>query len=297
MDRLELFTLITAWYLSSCVAITTSKLCMQMAPVPLLLCSSQFLTATLATKAYLVVTGSPSRLGRREVTAVIRTAASYSAGFGLTNLAFSLAAASFVETVKAAEPVSTALLAAMWLGEREKTATYASLGPIVVGVALATGTDDAPVWSVATLVVIASNVCFSLRAVFVKALKYDHPSAAPARSAVVLFYHVSRFGFPAFVLAALVRGDLATLRRSDPDRPLFFAAIFANGLAYSAYNMASFMVLNKVATTTHAVLNVFRRVVVIIATTLYFATPMSLSGSIGILIAALGVTVYAKSKD
>mmetsp|Transcript_16014 Transcript_16014/g.50208 ORF Transcript_16014/g.50208 Transcript_16014/m.50208 type:complete len:298 (+) Transcript_16014:223-1116(+) len=290
----ELAGLVAVWYLSSCVAITTSKVCMQMARVPLVLCTTQFLTATAVTRCYLWLARSATRLRQAELGAVAMTAAAYSSGFATTNLAFSLAPAAFVETIKAGEPVSTAALAAVVLRERETVPTYLSLAPIVLGIALATG-GSGEVFSLAAVVVVAANVCFSLRAVFVKRLKRRHPTATSA-SAVVLFYHVSRFGAPCFLLAAFSGfSHLLLSARVDPFR--FSLAIVANGLAYSTYNLASFVVLNRVSTTTHAVLNVFRRVVVIAIASLYFRTPLTLSSVIGIALAAAGVFVYARSKE
>mmetsp|Transcript_26569 Transcript_26569/g.106391 ORF Transcript_26569/g.106391 Transcript_26569/m.106391 type:complete len:364 (+) Transcript_26569:296-1387(+) len=324
----ELVLLIAVWYGSSCIAITTSKICMTAARVPFVLCSTQCLTAVLTTRGYLWLLGrgNVSRLRRpAEKWAVLKVSVGYSAGFALTNVAFAMASAPFVETVKAAEPVSTALLAIALLGERERAATYAALVPIVLGVAAATGGGGSgdSLFSLAALTVVASNLCFSLRAVFAKALKAQHPGSAAARSAIALFYHVSRYGLPGFLAAAVLRGDVATLvsavvakysgddsghprpsssstagQVASLERPhTFLAALVANGLAYTTYNMASFMVLARVSTTTHAVLNVFRRVVVIGVTAIYFREPMTASGLAGVLTAAFGVAVYASSKQ
>lgn len=297
-ERVELIILIAAWYSTSCVAITTSKLCMQFVSVPLVLCTTQFLTAALVTRAYMLLTRGLSRHVRAgELRSVCSIAGAYAFGFLTTNLAFALATPSFVETIKAGEPVTTALLAAALLGERERAATYGALAPIVVGIATATGADaQGAIFSFATLVVLFSNLCFSFRAVFVKRLKRVHPQSSSGRSAVVLFYHVSRYGFPGFLAAAWLHGDFAALAH-NVQPPHFFAALAANGLAYSTYNLASFMVLNRVSTTTHAVLNVFRRVVVIAITSVYFVTPLSLVGSAGIALAAFGVFAYARSKE
>ena len=46
----------------------------------------------------------------------------------------------------------------------------------------------------------------------------------------------------------------------------------------------------------HAVLNVFRRVVVIIATTLFFATPMGTQNIVGVVVAIAGVLLFTWSK-
>ena len=68
---------------------------------------------------------SPKLMRREEFWGVARVAAAYGSGFATTNLAFSMAQAWFVETVKAGEPVTTAALAAglapiVCVGETEK---------------------------------------------------------------------------------------------------------------------------------------------------------------------------------
>jgi len=47
----------------------------------------------------------------------------------------------------------------------------------------------------------------------------------------------------------------------------------------------------------HAVLNVFRRVVVITITTLFFATPMSAQNIVGVVVAVAGVLLFKWSKS
>merc|ERR1711879_802433 len=89
----------------------------------------------------------------------------YTLGFFFTNLAFSLANASFVETVKSGEPISTVVLANLLLGEVESTATYLSLIPVVVGVAMASS-GEAGGSVAAFLATMCSNFGFSGRAVY-----------------------------------------------------------------------------------------------------------------------------------
>ena len=296
--------LVVLWYGSSCLAITTSKLCMERARVPFVLCACQFGAATLLTKALLVLEDrrKPAAAGGgRAVGAVARVAASYTVGFALTNTAFSLASAPFVETVKALEPVSTAALARLRLGDRESIATYATLAPIVAGVALATGggvADAGPDRSLALAVVLACNVCFSLRAVFAKELRRDAPAARAAASGVALFHDVSRLGLPPLVLlAAAAERDALAAALAPAARPgLLLARLAVNGVAYAAYNLASFLVLARVATTTHAVLNVFRRVAVIAVTAAVFRVPVSPLNAAGVALAVAGVVAFAASR-
>merc|ERR1712194_425195 len=293
--------LIVLWYVSSMFAITTSKLTMQAAKVPLVLCVVQFTTATVVSGMVLAVQGLSAGLPDRKGKVVLgSTALTYTLGFFFTNLAFSLANASFVETVKSGEPISTVVLAYFLLGEVERTATYASLLPVVIGVGMASA-GEAGGTVAAFMATVASNFGFSARAVFAKQLKHDHPQSPPAKSDVCLFFHISWMGLIGLLpLAVIQEGPklLAAFGSPEFDPTGFVAVILLNGLMYTAYNQFSFMVLSRVSTATHAVLNVCRRVCVIGATTLFFNTPLTIVNGTGIGVAVAGMfwLTHAKSQ-
>ena len=305
-----LLLLVALWYGSSCVAISTSKLCMEIARVPFVLCCSQFASAAAVTRCLLYFADdgkgdSAKARDRGEDRAVGKVAASYTLGFALTNVAFSLASAPFVETVKALEPVSTAALAIVMLGEVEAAPTYIALVPIILGVGLATTTPTgAPVVvgeprATAASVVLACNACFSLRAVFAKALRRDWPSCDAARSAVALFHRVSVLGLAPLAAVATLNDRVAlgaALAPDAPDRLGLLLKLALNGAAYATYNLSSFLVLNRVSTTTHGVLNVFRRVAVISVTAAVFRVPLSPTNAGGIALAVAGILAFAASK-
>jgi solute carrier family 35 protein E1 len=128
LGTVGLVLLIVFWYSSSVIAITTSKICMTIVRVPFVLCFAQFLSAAALTGALSRVvekkqlssnTAKPHIIRRAKLCGVFKIACVFSCGFVLTNTALSMASAPFVETLKAAEPVSTALLAGLLLGEFE----------------------------------------------------------------------------------------------------------------------------------------------------------------------------------
>ena len=75
--------------------------------------------------------------------------------------------------------------------------------------------------------------------------------------------------------------------------------LLVNGIFYSIYNLMSFLVLSRTDLVTHAVFNVFRRVVIIIFTSYYFSLTLSLFNMLGIAVAVFGVLLfcYARSKE
>merc|ERR1712107_210775 len=115
------------------------------------------------------------------------------------------------------------------------------------------------------LVVQLSNVGFSARAVFAKTIKKQHPESGSATSSIVLFYHISRIGLALLVPSVVFDWSAIQEALADPsfDLPRLLGTMCFNGVFYSLYNLFSFIVLSRVSTSTHAVLNVFRRVVVI----------------------------------
>lgn len=291
--------LVALWYASSMLAITTSKLTMQAAKVPLVLCSVQFVSATLISGSTLLLQALPPRLPRKEGLLLGGVSVTYTLGFFFTNLAFSLAHASFVETVKAGEPISTVALAYAALGELESPATYASLLPVVVGVAMASG-GEAGGGLGAFAATVGSNFGFSGRAVLAKQLKRDHSKSPAAVSDICLFFHISWMGL-LFLLPLALLSEAGSLNSAiaSPGFRLarFLGVMLLNGVMYTAYNQFSFMVLSRVSTATHAVLNVCRRVCVIGVTTLFFGTPLSLTNMVGVAVAVAGMFWFTHAKS
>eukprot|EP00401_Gymnodinium_catenatum_P018408 CAMPEP_0117576140 /NCGR_PEP_ID=MMETSP0784-20121206/62629_1 /TAXON_ID=39447 /ORGANISM="" /LENGTH=282 /DNA_ID=CAMNT_0005375353 /DNA_START=93 /DNA_END=941 /DNA_ORIENTATION=- len=270
---------------------------MQLAPVPFCLCFVQFSIATLMSFTACRFSAGVLPVGG-EWRVLSKTSFTYTAGFICTNLAFSLAGAPFVETVKSSEPITTVILAFGLLGEVDSLMTYAMLLPIMAGVAMASMSDMTFSW-LGLLVVQASNIGFSARAVYAKQLTKGFPKSGSARSNFELFYHISRLGLLLIVPALTL--DVAPLRASisaDKFSPVALLATMSfNGIFYTLYNLFSFMVLSRVSTSTHAVLNVFRRVVVICATTIFFGAPVTAYNSMGIVVAVAGVLAFTRAKQ
>ena len=79
-----LILLVAVWYISSVFAITTSKLSMQVAPVPFTLCLCQFLVATSISRGVLALSPAPEAAPeplQLEASSVWKVAACYTFGF------------------------------------------------------------------------------------------------------------------------------------------------------------------------------------------------------------------------
>lgn len=302
-------------YTSAIVAITSSKKIMIAFPLPFFLCSTQFLAATVITSSFLWFSKSlkPIQLSSRHL--IYQIGVSYTLGFVFTNIAFSIGndtatthnqflksfivyavSASFAETVKSGEPITSIIIGLFYFKEDSSLLTYSTLIPICLGVGVSCVNNDS-FNIMGFLAAAASNVFFSTRAVVTKHMFRLHPGSIDE---VSLFAHISRIGL--FILVPLVvfwEGPEFVARTSDPNFNMLnlMWLVIVNGLAYSCYNLFSFLVLARTDLVTHAVLNVFRRVVIILFTAFYFGVHLSPLNLVGVGMAVAGVLLFGYSKE
>jgi len=289
-----IFLLICLWYSTAVAAITSTKMIMNILPFPLLLCTFQFIIASIMTTVY---RGLNAEKGLNKIDfladkVIERIAVSYTLGFIFTNISFSIVNANFAETVKAGEPISSVVIGFLLYNEKSSIITYVTLVPICVGVGISS-INDISFDSIGFLTAAASNLCFSSRAVLSRHLFKNYPGYI---SEIYMFEKISLLGLmillPAFLL--LEARTLLTLVFSSKEFSLFtlFGLFLFNGVMYTTYNITSFLVLSRTSLVTHAVLNVFRRVVIIVFTASFFSIHLSTFNVLGVFLAISGVLLY-----
>jgi drug/metabolite transporter (DMT)-like permease len=269
----------------------------------------------------------PPKSGHREL---LLSAICFALGFLATNFGFAGSAASFVETVKAAEPLTSATVAALYGIEIITTEQKASLGTIVAGVVLSTVGGSRSSSSATTtlagsvracIIVMASNLCFSFRGLYQKLLR-KLPSSQSLDDLNLQFrmqwFGVLLLALPTIVLDWIPNLWFGTLRTRlleltiiANERQLnetvsgssvssvlarYFALSLFNGMAFTCYNLASTWILSRISVVHHAALNCIRRVFAIIVTSVYFGVPITLTGAAGIALAVIGFMAYTHYK-
>lgn len=289
-----IFLLVCLWYSTAVAAITSTKMIMNTLPFPLLLCTVQFGIASIMTTTYRRLSAEKG-LSKSDFSAdkvIEKIAVSYTLGFIFTNFSFSVVNANFAETVKAGEPISSVVIGYLLYNEKSSTVTYLTLVPICAGVAISS-INDISFDLFGFLTAAVSNVCFSSRAVLSRHLFKNYPGYV---SEINMFEKISLLGLmillPAFLL--IEARTLLTLFFSTREFSLFtlFSLFLFNGVMYTTYNITSFLVLSRTSLVTHAVLNVFRRVVIIIFTAVFFNIQLSLFNILGVVLAISGVLLY-----
>lgn len=213
-------------------------------------------------------------------------------------IALGAGAVSFAHIVKASEPVVTCGANALLLGEVLPPQVYATLLPIIGGVAIAS-MKELSFTMLALASAMLSNVSSSLRGVLSKKTMsgkqigenldaqnlYAVLTAMSTAILIPMFLAIEGTGFfPAF--KAVVEGGSFTNKSLS-------TLLALSGLTYYMYNEVAFLALGKVNPITHAVGNTIKRVVIIVASVIAFKTPMSTGSIIGSTIAILGTLLYS----
>ena len=152
---------------------------------------------------------------------------------------------------------------------------------------------------------VLSNFCFSGRAVWTKYLKRTSPDIVDD---FILFQKISIIGMIfLFVSVITFEGrDLINWVSNTQetslnvmDTVIFAVVLVINGAAFTTYNLVSYLVLSKTDIATHAVLNAFRRVMIIMFASVYFKTSLTTLNVFGVLIAvtSVGMFGYIKGHD
>lgn len=238
----------------------------------------------------------------------------FTAGFLFTNIGFSVASASFVETIKAVEPLSSAAVAVGFQLEPNLSPTeWSSLGVMVVGMMCSTvgnafhAGDSSLLQSVlTTLLVLTANACFSIRGVFQKWFRQAErldPLQVESMNDCVLQYHLLRVGvLVVLVPTVLLHGYGVVVRSLDMvlHTPFisilyYYIAASINAAAFASYNLASSYLLSRIPVTQHAAWNGLRRVFAIAVTSILFQVSISWMGVAGIILSVASFWVFSQA--
>eukprot|EP00898_Chlorokybus_atmophyticus_P000006 jgi/Chlat1/1005/Chrsp109S08621 len=205
-------------------------------------------------------------------------------------------AISFTHVIKSAEPVFSVLFSRLFMGTAFAAPVYLSLIPIVFGCSLASVTElsfNFPGFAGAMI----SNFGFVLRNIYSKKTmkNFKHIDGVNLYAWITIFSLLylapvavivegAKWG-PAWHVAAAKMGGASNL----------FQLILGGSLLYHLYNQMSYMALKGITPLTFSVGNTMKRVAVIIASVLWFRTPVKPLNALGSAIAVLGTFLYSQA--
>ncbi len=253
----------------------------------------------------------------------------FALGFLITNYGFQAGSAAFVETVKAAEPITSATTAVAWGIERLGKEEVVSLSGIVVGVILSTlgnsggGRDHNDVQVersrsgnsvvVNCIIVMLANLCFSFRGLHQKLFRATPQGNVSVVDDLNLQYRMQQIGVLLLIMLMMLTGNLSLLidkvkyalftgaGGEEPSQSFqellhYLLLALVNGLAFTSYNLASTYILTRISVVHHAALNCIRRVFAIVMTSFVFGLTISFLQGVGIAISVGAFFAYTHFK-
>jgi drug/metabolite transporter (DMT)-like permease len=242
--------------------------------------------------------------------------------FLASNTSFSHSAASFVETIKASEPITTTAIALFFGIDKLRFPEAVSLGVLVSGVLCSTfgntTTTDTTTDTIGNeeeeppnaheniktcMIVMTANVCFALRAKSQKLFrtqlqqqqqqqqplqgkKQPQPQPSQQLNDTNLLMRMQQIGALSLILPVLIFESpgivLRTLDTSFETHIRYTGLALLNATAFSSYCVASCYVLTKLSVMQYTGLGCLRRMFAILSTSLVFGVPITPVGALGI---------------
>ena len=220
---------------------------------------------------------------------------------------YNFSSISFMQIVKAAEPVVSVLTLTLLYGQRFSTGIWLSLIPIVAGVAVVSATEVN--FAVAGfLAAMASNVAFVVRNILSKQAQSDI-----GLQGINLYAWMSILGTARLLPVSLavaggsaveaIRSASARFATSGAVPFLWFGSgtgfipfLLTGGLFYHLYNQTSYMALTGISPLTYSICNTVKRVVVILAGIAVFRNPVPPINAFASAVAIAGTWFYAQAE-
>jgi solute carrier family 35 protein E1 len=300
MHRLKVAFYFGFWYALNILYNISNKKVLNVLPLPLTVASIQLGIGALYVCCiwFLQIRPTP-RLTPGGMQIVKRVGVCHMSGQILTVTALGAGTVSFAHIVKASEPFFSAAVSAIVIQKWMKPQVYATLLPVVGGVAYAC-LNDASFSLTSLLAGLGSNVAFALRAVYSKAgmEEYigDNVTAANLYGAVTLVSFLLSL-LPALVFELTsIPGLWSEALRSVSTMALVWR-ILVSGVTHYTNNEVMYLALSNVHPVTLAVGNTMKRVFLLIASVVVFHTPLSLQAGIGSAVGISGVLTYSLARQ
>mmetsp|Transcript_3460 Transcript_3460/g.7216 ORF Transcript_3460/g.7216 Transcript_3460/m.7216 type:complete len:415 (-) Transcript_3460:317-1561(-) len=302
--RLKILSYFALWYILNIVYNILNKKYLNVIPAPLTVGSLQFLVGSLYSiflwttklRAAPVLTGK----GKKAVNSV---GFYHMSGQELSMMSLGAGPVSFTHIVKALEPFFSAMVSGIVFGKWMHPNVYATLVPVVGGVAYACLKERSFSW-LAFWTAMGSNLAFALRAVVSKsALSASGGELGENLTSVNLFGVVTIYAFiqsiPLFLLGEGLsfidlwkKALLASSTQLDLVRGLVLSGLF-----HYLNNEVMYLALSNVHPVTLAVGNTMKRVFIVVASVLVFQNPITVQSAIGSVIGIGGVLLYSLTKQ
>jgi solute carrier family 35, member E1 len=220
----------------------------------------------------------------------------HTVGHTMTVVSLGAGAVSFTHIVKAAEPFFSTIIQAI-MGNVAPMTVNLCLIPVVGGVAIASMKELSFTWT-SFGGAMGSNLSFALRGIFSKkamsAPVGEHMGPANLFAVLTIMSFTAMLPVCIYFEGSNMSPSLSAAYDHYGSSDKFLTEVLFAGLFYYLYNEVAYLALGAVdSPTTHAVGNTLKRVVVMVASAVYFKDKMTGQAMGGCAIAIGGVMMYS----
>ncbi|EGD72605.1 T-cell receptor beta chain ANA 11 [Salpingoeca rosetta] len=281
------------WYLGSMMNSIFSKSAMKVFPRPITVTMAQLLMVNICLPFFLP--SKMPRLSRKDWTSwvipltVLKIVVSLSSQISILKVPVA-----YAHTVKGMMPIFTVFLSKVFLNQHHPLLAYISLIPIISGVVIASVTE-LQFDLLGLISALVATFTFAIQNIFSKKVmkKGVHH--------ISILLLVSQSAFVALLPywlwnegTDILFGDTFTSLGDQAFVVLYEMALC--GLCSAIQTIAAFTFLSYVTPVTYSVANVAKRIVIIVASMLFFQNPATPANIAGIAISICGIALYNKSK-
>ena len=317
-ENVRLFLGIAGWYVFGFVAVITTKMLVTTWSIPPLLLTVQQLVIS-STVLSVLLQNRCSDLGlqpwpkEKNIQLDFGLIGLFNAlDFLFSNCGFEGADATFVETIKASEPITTTCVALAWNIDTLGLGEASSLLLLFTGVLLSTlgntqgESNDLEIETAAleasvrnTLTVMSANLCFAFRVLCQKRYRAAATTTDQLDNANLL-YRMQIVGWMVLLLPALFRhyGFVAGAFTAPMDHQTGYIGLsLLNSMAYVIYNLSSCYVLSHVSPLQSMCINCLRRMLATIVTCFVFGVTLSSISICGIGMCFIGFGLFTYHRN
>lgn len=221
-------------------------------------------------------------------------------GHMFSSVALDKVPVSFLHTIKALSPLFTVAIYRFYFNTHYSPQIYISLIPLTLGVMLACS-FELTFTMFGLVCAVSSTVVFVVQNIYSKSLFRDRK----LDKLNTLFYSSTIACLLMTPIWLMLEGDkVAELLfgsvdlEDDERRPLshLLELVFLNGSTHFAQNVFAFSVLHSVSPVTYSVASLLKRIVVIVASIVWFRQYVSVTQIVGVAMTMCGLAMYQQAR-
>jgi len=291
---------VCGWFFLNAVFAIYNKKTLNCFPYPWILSWIQIATGAAMMIGLWAIRVFPApKLDMKVCKALVPTATLHLIAHVSACASYNFSSVSFMQVVKAAEPVCSVIILTAFYGGRFSPLVWCTLIPIVVGVA-GGSILEVNFSFIAFVMAMISNVACALRGVTSKEAQKDlglegiNLYAAIAIVATVLLLPPTLLVEGKYLVTAFQEAGPAMVKLGyGATAAAFLPFLLTGSVFYHLYNQTSYQALAEMNPLSHSVANTVKRVVIILASLAIFKNPITPLGAASAAVAIGGTFLYS----